>query len=315
MPTIAQQFFLGTVDDDQTGGTTIKKIQETAPAANSATTNTWTTTTVETRTHVPLAASSVNSDTSNTNGWCYNNGGADGLGSTSTAERWIKPGVWNFSMSYTLNSPALLATIACTVTARVYRVATGGGTRTLLFTAASANFSATGVITWNSASQPEYILAAGEVIQVAFTASSAATAATVLGAITNTVLTLNLGSNSFFNVPTPGVRTLGRGDYALTGVGTLAGALSKLLAAVYALTGSGVLAGAGGSRFAAVFALAGSGAANMAGGAVSASQFAMTGLGTLTGRITRIISSVYSMNSGGSGGTTIRKIFNIFDDE
>jgi hypothetical protein len=209
MATTDNQFFPTAVTADQTlsGAGTIRKLEETAPASNTATTVTWTTTTVTLKTVIPVTANSASGDTSQNNGWVFNNGGADGLGSISTAKRVIPSGVWAFSVDATLNSPALLATIACTITARVYRVATGGGARTLLFSVTSANFSATGVRTWNSASQGEIVLEVGEVLMVGYTATSASTTATVLGANTNTVLTFELGANTHVTVPTPGVRT------------------------------------------------------------------------------------------------------------
>lgn len=300
MPTTAQRFYLGAVDDDQAYGTTIKKNLESAPAANSATTCTWSATGAQTRTKIPLAGTTTASDTSSDNGWGFNNGGADGLGSATGAERWIKAGVWNFSVSYTLNAPALLATIACTVTARVYRVASGGGARTLLFTAASANFSATGVVTWSSAAQPEYVLGPGETIHVGFTAVSAATNNAITGTVA-TVLTTNLGADTWFEVPSPGVRTLARADYALTGAGTLAGAASRVLGTVGSLAGSGTLVGTVTARFAGVFALTGSGTANVAGSSVAGTVFALSGSTALTGRLTRILSARYDMSTAPPG--------------
>lgn len=257
--TIATKFFPTALAIDQTftSANSIKKLEEVAPAANATTTNTWTTTTPQVRTHVPLAASSTATDTSSDNGWALNNGGADGLGSTATENRMILAGVWGFSMSYTLNAPATLTTIACTVVAKVYRVASAGGSRTLLFSASSANFSATGVITWNSASQSKFTLAAGEVIEVGFVPTSAATA-NALGTITNTVLILNLGSSSFFTVPSPGVRTdylrslatIGVGIvtqvravtklFSVVGVGTIAQTRAVITSKTFSLGGTGV---------------------------------------------------------------------------
>lgn len=210
MSTVAQQFYCSNSAIDQTfsGANILRKLTEGVPGANSATTCTWTTTTVENRTIIPVSGSTVNSDTTNNNGWAHDNTGASGLGSTATDQRFIPAGVWTFKLDCTLNTPALLATISATITVKVYRVATGGGTRTLLFSTVGSAFSATGVQTINSASQPQYTLGAGEVIMVGYLVSSAATAATVVGAITNTVLTINLGANTGVLVPTPGVRTL-----------------------------------------------------------------------------------------------------------
>lgn len=165
MPTVAQQFFLGTVDDDQDfPGVTevVKKLLESAPASNTATTVTWTTTTITEKTLIPLAANSAAGDTTTTNGWAFNDGGADGLGSVTGALRRVPAGVWNFSLQMALNTAALLDTHALTLTARVYRVddinAGAGGARTLLFSATSGNQTGSATVTWASASQPEVLL-------------------------------------------------------------------------------------------------------------------------------------------------------------
>lgn len=230
MPTRLRRFFLGTVDDDQDfPGVTenVKKLLESAPTSNSTTTVTWTTTTVTEKTIIPLTANSAAGDTSTTNGWAYNDGGADGIGSVSGSLRIIPAGVWDFSLQETLNTPALLANINLTVTAKVYRVADinagAGGARTLLFTAQRVGTNTTSAtLTWSSASQPDILLQPGEVIMVGITATSASTAATVLGANTNTVLTVVLGANTWFDVPAPGVRTFYQDTNSAVGSGSSA---------------------------------------------------------------------------------------------
>lgn len=242
MPTVAQRFFFGTIDDDQDfPGVTenVKKLLESAPASNSTTTVTWTTTTVTEKTMIPLTANSAAGDTSSNNGWAFNDGGADGLGSVTGALRRIPAGVWNFSLQETLNTPAVLANINLTVTAKVYRVndinAGAGGARTLLFTAQRVGTNTTSAtLTWASASQPEVLLQPGEVIMVGITATSASTAALVLGANTNTVLTVVLGANSHFTVPAPGVETIANTNGSAAGTATADGTL----AATGAMAGS-----------------------------------------------------------------------------
>lgn len=210
--TIARRFYPTAGADDQTftSEATIRALDDDAPAANTTTTVTWTTATITEKTVRPVTANAADGDQSINNGWAFNNSADPGLNSVAQARRKILAGAWNFSMQMTLNTPAVLDTHALTITARVYRVATGGGTRTLLFSATSANQTASATVTWSSASQPQIILGAGEVILVGFTATSASTQALVLGANTNTVMTVALGANTWVEVPDPGIRT----DYA-----------------------------------------------------------------------------------------------------
>lgn len=307
MGTIAQKFYLGTGNDDGTYGTTIKQLVTTAPGANSATTNTWSSTTASTQTEIPITASSTNSDTSSSNGWAFNDTtGGDALVSTATEQRIIPAGVWSFSMSYTLNSPALLATIACTVTANVYRVSSSG-TRTLLFQASSANFSATGTITWNSASQAQYTLGANEVILVGYTATSAATAALVLGAVTNTVLTLNLGTNSFVTLPSPGVRTNYIRSYDATGTGA-ASVVSRLLTMARSAIGRGEVSFTKAATVAKSFTLVGTGTVSH----LKAITQPRTATGTGTVAYTRATIVARSFNLTGTGTVSRDELLIIF---
>lgn len=261
MPTTAQQFFFGTIDDDQDfPGVTenVKKLLEAAPGANTTTTVTWTTTTIVEKTVIPLTGSTANGDTTTTNGWAFNDSGADGLGSLEGALRRIPAGVWNFSFQMTLNTAALLDTHALTITAKVYRVAdivgSTGGARTLLFTATSPNQTASATVSWNSASQPEVLLQPGEVVMVGFTATSASTTATVLGANTNTVMTVSLGANTRMTVPAPGIETIAKGigssnassgaDGNLAGVGSVIGLSDGISTAAASLSATGATVGA-----------------------------------------------------------------------
>lgn len=319
MPTTAQRFYPITTADDQTfsGEATIREFDTAAPASNTATTITWTTTTITEKTVIPVTANSASGDSSNNNGWTFNNTATPAdMASTATAQRRIKAGVWNFSMQITLNTPALLDTHALTIEANVYRVATGGGTRTLLFSATSANQTGSATVTWSSASQPEYVLDAGEVIMVGFTMTSASTTATVLGANTNTVCTVTLGTNTWFEVPSPGIETLSIGAFSASGAAVNAAVATGIFsgvfdadglaatAAVGAAQGSGVFAsdgvatvsGIGAWRFSGVF----SGAGEAAASAVGASAFA----------------GVFEADVGGGGGggeVFVRPLF-VFDD-
>lgn len=207
--TNARRFHPTTVADDQTFTSegTIRAVNSTAPANNTATTVSWTTTTVTEKTVIPVTTNSAAGNTSNNNGWSFNNVASPGLNSTALTRRKILAGVWNFQVQVGLNTPALLASISASIKATVYRVAAGGGARTELFNVSSANFSASGNIAWSSTPRPEYFLEAGEVIMVGFTMTSASTTAAVFGANRNTVATITLGANTFFEVPAPGIRT------------------------------------------------------------------------------------------------------------
>ena len=324
MPTSAQQFFLGTVDDDQDfPGVTenVKKLLESAPASNSTTTVTWTTTTVTEKTIIPLTANSAAGDTSTTNGWAYNDGGADGLGSVSGALRRVPAGVWNFSLQETLNTPAVLANINLTVTAKVYRVddinAGAGGARTLLFTAQRVGTNTTSAtLTWASSSQPEFLLQPGQVIMVGITATSASTAALVLGANTNTVLTVVLGANTHFTVPTPGIETIANT------VGTSAG--SSTGDAVLAATGATAGSSAGTSTADGVLAATGATVGSSAGvasvqgsmGAVAEGSGLAEGTSSASGSMAAVAPTVGTVNvAEGGGGETIiiAPVFGVFD--
>lgn len=213
MATTAQTFYptTGTIDQTLTGAATVRLLSDTNGALDTTTKNSYTAS--ATQTVIPFTSSSAGGDTSNNNGWVFNNTtGTYALGSTSAAQRVLPAGTWTFSGSLTFVAPALLATGSATVTAKVYRVAAGGGVRSLLF---SVNFAAS---TWTAAqtnnisittSQPQYVLAAGEVLMVGYTIASADTK-NVLNASTTSVITFNVGgaNGAAVVVPTPGVRTL-----------------------------------------------------------------------------------------------------------
>lgn len=222
-PTKAQTFYPTTSTDDQafTGEATIRALEEANPAANATTRAEWTTTTAQTRTWVPFATTTTNSDTSQNNGWTFENTTTDALVSTATDKRIFLAGVWQFNLNVVKTATPLLSTAAsCIATVRVYRVATGGGTRSSLFTAASANITGSGTVTINSASQPVITLEAGEVVMIGITIVSAAFTATVIGGATTMDLDLQI-NNTTFVVPTPGVRTASTRSFDLDGRGTV----------------------------------------------------------------------------------------------
>jgi hypothetical protein len=218
--TTAQVFYPSASAQDQTisGANVIDKLVTSAPATNSATTNTYAS--ASTQTVIPYTSTTTATDTTQNNGWAFNNAGVDGLSSTTTDKRVFPAGVWAFQGSLTFGAPALVATATATVVAKVYRVVTGGGARSLLFTATSAVVSstATGAFAWSasSASQPAYVMAAGEVVEVGFTIASANTLNT-LSQSTSTIINFTTGSTTFVTVPTPGVRT----QYSLSGSGVI----------------------------------------------------------------------------------------------
>lgn len=208
-----------TVVDQTIGAGTVKVIRNAVPAVNATSTTTWAGATITDITVIPLANNStVTTDTTANNGWAFDNAGATGLGSISTARRVILTGVWAFQGTVNLNKPATLQTVSATIKAVVYRVATGGGARTELFrTAASAavtNASAIAAadVNWSvsSASQSQFTLAAGEVIMVGYIITSRNTV-DALAAVTNTVVIFYLGNQvqaNQFTVPSSGIRTL-----------------------------------------------------------------------------------------------------------
>ena len=212
--TTAQVFYptTGTIDQTLTGAGTVRLLDTTAlGAANSTSTCTFTAS--ATQTVVPFTSGAAG-DVRNNNGWVFNNTtDTYALNSTSAAQRIIPAGTWTFTGSLTFSAPALLATGSATVQVGVYRVATGGGTRTQLFT---VNFAAstwtaaqTNNISVTSASQPQYTLGAGEVLLIGYTIASADTK-NVLNQSTSSVIKFVVGgaNGAAVTVPTPGVRTL-----------------------------------------------------------------------------------------------------------
>lgn len=314
MPTVAQQFFFGTIDDDQDipgVAESVKKLQESAPANNTATSVTWSTTTIVEKTLIPLVGNTNSGDTTTTNAWAINEAGADGMGSVTGALRRIPAGVWGFSLQMALNTAALLDTHALTLKANVYRLADinagAGGARSLLFSATSPNQTGSATVMWNSASQPEVLLQPGETIMVGLTATSASTTALVLGANTNTVMTVTLGANSHVTVPAPGIETIAKGvgtaagsssaDGVLAGTGAMVGTSDGVATVSGALSATGAMVGASnGSAVVSGAASAVAVASGLASGS-STADGALAGVGAMVG------SSDGSSTAAASGAT------------
>jgi hypothetical protein len=310
VPVSAQRYYQTTLADDQTFTSegTVRRVDTAAPAANTSTTVTWTSTTSSEKTVLPGAAQSADGDTSNNSGWSFNNATEPALASVAGAQAWVRAGVWNFSVAVTLNSPGLLSTISCRLTARVRRVATGGGSRSALFSAQSAVFSASGTITWNSAAQPEFVLGPGEVLLVSFTATSAATSNT-LGGTTNTVLTIALGANTWFQVPSPGIGRLAIGEFTAAGVSTPTVVGASQAAGVFSAQGSANAQAVGASRAAGVFAGAGASDAQAVGASTASAVFAAAGASSPAWRGTGVFSGVFSAAGNAAANAVGTAIF------
>lgn len=224
MPTNAQTFYPHTTDQDQAWGTDIRKLDTASPATNSFTL-TYTTVvgsgseyfqTVDPYTNT--SAASPGNDNRTNFGWAWNEDAvdADAMDSESDAKRKILAGTWTFEMRVGMNAPAnSVENWQTQAEISVYRVATGGGTRTLLFTMLSNTVSRTQLTAAEftltaSASQSQIVLAAGETLHVAYRMKGRATS-NLLGGQTNQVLTFYTGTQTavpnIVSVPSPGIRT------------------------------------------------------------------------------------------------------------
>lgn len=155
-------------------------------------------------------------------GFAVNIAGADGMDSTATAKRRIPAGTWFFQGMLVAGPAASLA--ACTVGMYVYRVAASPSTtRTLLFSdSVAVGLVAPSGTNWSrtTAAQSEILLEAGETIQVTFTL-------TCTGQAGGLLIDFRLGdastlNDTFFDVPSPGVRTQYQETVTVTAVGTAA---------------------------------------------------------------------------------------------
>lgn len=192
-------------------GTNVRHLSS-AQGADTNFTVTFTSTTTITQTIDPFVnISNQTADNRLNMGWALNQNeiSADGVGSKANALRIIPAGVWSFQFPYTGSSPALLTSYSVGLEFSVYRVASNGGARTLLFSTAKAPVSGTSGSGDVTSNQPEFILLADETLFVSVRVTSEATRAT-LGNITNTVLTFtfaNAGAH-WVSLPAPGMRTL-----------------------------------------------------------------------------------------------------------
>ena len=187
------------IDQDQTWGINVKQLSS-GSGADTSFAITYTSTTATTHTIKPYVSENASSTDNRTNyGWALNESASstDGMGSTSTMHRYIQAGTWTLATNISYTAPALLASYDITAEYSVYRVATSGGTRTLLFTATSNTIAVSlaagsGTLTANS-SQPVIEFQPGETFHVAIRITAAATSA-VLGGTTNSVVTIETGT-------------------------------------------------------------------------------------------------------------------------
>jgi hypothetical protein len=300
MPTTARVFHITADDDDQSFGATVKRLNETQPSANSDTIIRWATTTVTEKTVIPLADNSTSGDSSINNGWAFNNGGADGLGSTTAAKRRVRAGEWTFILTISLNAPATLDTHALTITAKVYRVATGGGSRSLLFTSASPNQTSGGRKAWVS-TEDEIVLDAGEVILVSFTMTSASTTAVVLGANTQTVVEVDFGANSYVVVPEPGIETLAIGAGSASGSSVVDADAAGIAAMEGATSGASAVAG----QLSAVAETAGQSAGSSSGAAELVAISTTNGASAGTSQVSGDLAAVGVLVGSSEGSSTV----------
>ena len=196
------------VDQDQTWGTNVKQLSGTS-AADTSFAITYTSTTATTHTIKPYVSENASSTDNRTNyGWALNESAssADGMGSISTIHRYIQAGTWTLATNISYTAPALLASYDITAEYSVYRVATGGGTRTLLFTTTSNTIAVSlaagsGTLTANS-SQPVIEFQPGETLHIAIRITAAATSS-VLSGTTNSVITVETGTAGGITITLP----------------------------------------------------------------------------------------------------------------
>ena len=218
MATTAQVFYPSSTDQDQAWGTDVDKLLESVPALLSTTIaqhpNAAGTTDI---TLDPFTSRSTQGDAATNFGWAFNEAGADGMASVADARRRILAGDW--TVRFRIAIPTGGTTIGShnvTMIVKLYRVATGGGTRTLIATLTSAEEggSAFGVTTTTievTASVAEIILEAGETLHVGIISRNRQ-AAGLFGATTAGNITWHVGTQggvtTMVTVTSPGVRTL-----------------------------------------------------------------------------------------------------------
>lgn len=202
----------------------------TAPATDSTTTITYTSTTATTFQVKPFqagaAATPPSSGAATGQGWRYTQ---TDIGSATNNRRLIPAGAWNFQLNFTSGAYALLAANPnYTLFIVVYRVLSDGSTAFLfkLNGAATAKPASTvnSIATGSGTPQPQYILEAGESIQIEWYLQGAATA-NALNQVTNNACTINTGNAFLVDFPSPGIRTLY--DRSLTDSSTTSDAVTQ----------------------------------------------------------------------------------------
>jgi hypothetical protein len=207
-----QTLYTRTRDRQDTWGSNVKSLL--ASRSNPPDwTVTFTSDSTITQTVLPYTnISNDSSDTRTSNGWAMNrNENADnGMGSTAERNRYIPSGDWSFEIALQYSAPALLANYNIQVEFSIYRVAAGGGARSLLFSVLSStvnvNLQAGNSTLTTTSTQPEVTIGVGETIHFAIRLTSRATTAT-LGNETDTVITLGTDNGSSVSFPSPGLRS------------------------------------------------------------------------------------------------------------
>jgi hypothetical protein len=211
VPTTATDFYLSPTANDQTFGTDVRKLTETSPATDNTTICAHPSAAGTTVITVdPYSSRSTTGDATTLFGWAFNNGGADGLGSTSTVKRRIPASHWNFNGTLTLPAPAALGSITAFVAMYVYRVATGGGARTLLGggtgtavsnTATNSGIAAASTVIGMYVDLPEIVVQPGETLMVSFTMSSTQVGTPAVGTtVANNIIFVVGGGTNFGHI-------------------------------------------------------------------------------------------------------------------
>lgn len=210
MGTTASRFYPHSADWDGTdpGSGDVRTCETSLPAVDATSTCDFGTSGSKTITVDPYTGGRTTTGLDSAFGWALDISGSDGMDGAADAKRRIPAGTWYFQGALLANPAASLS--ACTVGINVYRVAASPSTtRTLLFSSSvNAGVITTGSATsWShtTASQSEIILEAGETIQVTYTLACTGQA----GGLQITFRTgdSSLANDTYFDVPSPGVRT------------------------------------------------------------------------------------------------------------
>ncbi|HEX4843184.1 MAG TPA: hypothetical protein VFV57_05895 [Limnobacter sp.] len=327
MATRADILYLSATDQDQTWGTDVRKLAETAQALNSTTIcshpNSAGTTSI---TLDPLTTSTTQSDIRDALGWAVNEQGADGMESTSTRKRRIRAGDWVFTMRLGLpTAGTATGTLTGSFSARVYRVGPSPTfTRTLLFTTGDSTTvqstglaAATGTCTVTQTGVSEIVLEAGETIHVGFL-SKVVQVAGLLGATVAGIATWHIGTQGGVDpsVNPPAIDTITEMVGSATGLGTAAASAAQVKPTVASATGLGTAQGVLGSIASTVGAATGVGVAAGTLAAVKEFAGAAQGVGIADGKMAKVagFTGTVDIGGGGSGGTTIiAPVFGVFD--